>query len=111
MRVIYHPHAEAELTEAAQYYESRVPTLGVQFLDEENRAVAAIREAPERWRVIEGNVRRYLMPRFPYAVITVSIRTTFIFSLSNITVDIPTIGGTEFLNEATRLYRGLTLLS
>jgi plasmid stabilization system protein ParE len=68
MRVIYHPHAEAELTEAAQYYESRVPTLGVQFLDEGNRAVNMIRESPERWKLVEDRVRRYLMPRFPYAV-------------------------------------------
>jgi toxin ParE1/3/4 len=68
MRLIYHPDAEAELIEAARYYEGRVPTLGVQFLDEADRAVAIILEAPERWRIIEERVRGYLMPRFPYAV-------------------------------------------
>ena len=68
MRVIYHPHAEAELIEAAQYYDSRVPALGAQFLDETNRAVARIRETPEGWKVVEGNVRRYLMSRFPFEV-------------------------------------------
>lgn len=68
MRLIYHPDAEAELIEAARYYESRVTTLGVQFLDEADRAVAMILKAPERWRIIEGDVRSYLMPRFPYAI-------------------------------------------
>jgi hypothetical protein len=30
--------------------------------------VRIIQEAPERWNVIEADVRRYLMPRFPYAI-------------------------------------------
>ena len=68
MRLIYHPDTESELIEAARYYESRVATLGGQFLDEADRAIAMILEAPERWRVIEEDVRSYLMPRFPYAV-------------------------------------------
>jgi plasmid stabilization system protein ParE len=68
MRLIYHPHAESELIEAARYYESCVATLGVQFLNEADRAVALILQAPERWRIIEKGVRSYSMPRFPYAV-------------------------------------------
>lgn len=32
MRLIYHPDAESELIAAAQYYERRVATLGIQFL-------------------------------------------------------------------------------
>jgi len=68
MRLIYHPDAESELIEAARYYESRVATLGVQFLNETDRAVAMILDAPERWRIIEEGVRSYSMARFPYAV-------------------------------------------
>ncbi|MEO7675962.1 MAG: type II toxin-antitoxin system RelE/ParE family toxin [Verrucomicrobiota bacterium] len=68
MRVIHHPDAEAELIEAAQFYERRVSTLGVQFLDATDRAVGIILEAPDRWRIIEADVRHYLMPRFPYAI-------------------------------------------
>jgi toxin ParE1/3/4 len=59
---------KSELVEAARYYERRVATLGVQFLDEADRAVAMILEAPECWRIIEEGVRSYLMPRFPYGV-------------------------------------------
>ena len=51
MRLIYHPDAEAELIEAARYYESRVATLGAQFLTEANRAVGIILDSPRRWAV------------------------------------------------------------
>jgi len=68
MRLIYHPDAEAELIEAAQFYERRVPTLGAQFLDAADRAIGVIQDAPGRWSVIEADVRHYLMPRFPHAI-------------------------------------------
>ncbi|MEO5754479.1 MAG: type II toxin-antitoxin system RelE/ParE family toxin [Chthoniobacterales bacterium] len=68
MRLIYHPDAEAELIEAARFYEGRVSTLGSQFLDAADRAITVILEAPDRWSVIEEDVRHYLMLRFPYAV-------------------------------------------
>ena len=68
MQVIQHPEATAELTEAGRVYEQKVPTLGAQFLEAVDEAVAVISAAPERWRVIEDEVRRYLMPRFPYAI-------------------------------------------
>ena len=47
---------KSNLIQAAQYYENRVATLGVQFLDEADRGVAVIVDAPERWRIIEGGV-------------------------------------------------------
>lgn len=68
MRLIYHPDAEAELIEAAQFYERRVSTLGSQLLDAVDIAIGVIQNAPERWSVIEADVRRYLIPRFPYAL-------------------------------------------
>jgi toxin ParE1/3/4 len=68
MRLIYHPDAEAELIEAARFYEKRVPTLGAQFLEAADQAIRIIADAPDRWRVIEANVRSYLMSRFPYAI-------------------------------------------
>ena len=68
MQVIQHPDATAELIDAGRIYEQKVPTLGAQFLDAVDEAVAVIVAAPERWRLIEDDVRRYLMPRFPYAI-------------------------------------------
>ena len=43
------------------------PRLG-QFLDAADHAIGVIQDAPARWRIIEADVRRYLMPRFPYAI-------------------------------------------
>ena len=68
MRLIYHPEAEVELVEAAQYYDRRVATLGIQFLDEAERTVSMILEAPQRHNIIAEDVRRCLMLRFPYAI-------------------------------------------
>jgi toxin ParE1/3/4 len=67
MQVTQHPEATAELTEASQVYEQRIPSLGTQFLDAVDDAVAIISNAPERWRIVDDEVRRYL-PRFPYAI-------------------------------------------
>ena len=68
MRVIHHPDAEAELTEAARFYEDRMPTLGAQFLDAIDQAVAVVVSAPGRWPLIEADVRRFLLRRFPFAI-------------------------------------------
>lgn len=66
--VIQHPEATAELIEAARFYEGKVPTLGAQFLGAVDDAVATVLGAPKRWQVVEEDVRRYLVPRFPYAI-------------------------------------------
>lgn len=46
-RVSYHRLARRELNEAAQYYESESPGLGVAFLDEVERCTQAIVNFPE----------------------------------------------------------------
>ncbi len=61
--------AELELLDAAQYYEIQARGLGGEFLDKIDAAVLDIREAPERWPIIRSNVRRRLVPRFPYALL------------------------------------------
>lgn len=68
MKLIYHPAAEAELVAVARFYEERVGELGVEFLDEFEQCVTTIMAAPERWRIVRGDKRRFLMPRFPYGL-------------------------------------------
>ncbi len=68
MPLTYHPDAEAELIHAAQFYEQQVDDLGSRFLDTVALAITVIQEAPTRWAVIEADVRRYLLPRFPYSI-------------------------------------------
>ena len=68
MRLIYHPDAEMELMEAAQVYESGVPGLGERFLTEMDEAIRGIEEAPHRWPILEDEIRRRTLLRFPYSI-------------------------------------------
>ena len=68
MRVTYYPAAEGELIEIARFYERRVTNLGAEFLKAIDQAVAAIAQDPKRWRIVDSDVRRYLMRRFPFAI-------------------------------------------
>ena len=68
MRVIYHQTVEAELIGAAKFYDARVCGLGSEFLAEFDHCIEVILEAPQRWRIVSGDFRRYLMPRFPYGL-------------------------------------------
>ncbi|HWM92123.1 MAG TPA: type II toxin-antitoxin system RelE/ParE family toxin [Thermoanaerobaculia bacterium] len=68
MKLTYHPDAEGELVEAVRFYEGREPGLGSRFLRDFDAAIAAILAAPYRWRVVEDDVRRLVMRRFPYGI-------------------------------------------
>jgi len=66
-----HRYAEAALAEfiaSGQYYNRQLPGLGDEFVDEIEIAVQAVVAAPHTWRVIEEDVRRYLVRRFPYGI-------------------------------------------
>lgn len=47
MRVTHHSAASNELTEAAEFYESRTPGLGLQFVEEVELAIARILSDPQ----------------------------------------------------------------
>lgn len=64
----FHPDAEAELSEAIQYYENVEPGLGQDFAVEVYSAVQRAITYPNAWMVLEGEVRRSLVRRFPYGV-------------------------------------------
>lgn len=65
----FHPDAEAELSEAIQYYEDVEPGLGQDFAVEVYSAVQRVIAYPRAWMVLEGEVRRALVRRFPYGVL------------------------------------------
>ncbi|MCX6904069.1 MAG: type II toxin-antitoxin system RelE/ParE family toxin [Verrucomicrobia bacterium] len=69
MRLSYHPDAEAELAEAARFYERRMSGLGTRFRMEFDAAVARILETPDRWLRLDQDIRRFLMRRFPYSIL------------------------------------------
>lgn len=68
MRLIYHPEAEAELVDAAEYYEQRLNGLGAQFLDVVEAALDVVLSDPLRHASCGQGIRRYLLRRFPYAL-------------------------------------------
>jgi plasmid stabilization system protein ParE len=58
-----------EYIAAGRYYERQQPGLGDAFTDEVEAGIAFILKGPEVWRVFEGEVRRYLIHRFPYSIL------------------------------------------
>ena len=63
-----HPDADAEVNEAARYYESREPGLG-DLVGEVERALDQILTNPEASQRIGRRVRRKSLWRFPYNLI------------------------------------------
>lgn len=66
-----HPDVYHELEESRSWYEARAENLGIDFLDEVDRAIDAVCRAPQTWpwHEKELGVRRFLVHRFPYAVV------------------------------------------
>lgn len=69
MRVVFHPGALADVESAAEFYDSREPSLGARFIDAVGEASSRIAEAPMTWRLVEEDVRRCLCHVFPCAVL------------------------------------------
>ena len=71
LAVDVHPDVYAELEHSRKWYDERAANLGTDFLDEVDRAVRAVRQAPSTWPFYdsERDIRRYLVHRFPYGVI------------------------------------------
>ena len=61
--------AEDEMTEAALFYESRSVGLGNDFLDDVQRAVDRLCEYPYSGELVDTNLRRTLLHRFPFNLI------------------------------------------
>ena len=62
------PEAEIDGFEAALWYESERPGLGLEFLDAVREALRQIERMPLRFPVVSGDVRRALLRRFPFGV-------------------------------------------
>lgn len=69
MSFSFHPEAEKELTEAIAYYEQIEPGLGYDFALEVYSAIRRSVDFPEAWSVLDGDVRRSLVKRFPYGIL------------------------------------------
>jgi plasmid stabilization system protein ParE len=72
VRLVVRGAAEADIAEAARWYEQRSPGLGSEFLRAVDVVLAEIARMPERYPLVCGNARRALLRRFPYAVFFVA---------------------------------------
>jgi len=68
-RAEYHQGARADVKSAVAWYLKRSPKAALDFIEELHRATDTIREAPERWPIGKNNTRRFLLWRFPFAII------------------------------------------
>ena len=69
MKHAFHPEAGLEFEEAVQFYKQRGRKLGQRFAREIRTTIARIVATPDRWRILEEDVRRCLVRVFPYAVL------------------------------------------
>ena len=69
MNVLFHPDAELELNAAIDYYEAIENGLGYDFSLEIISAIDRVIDFPKAWLIIEGDIRRTLVNRFPYGIL------------------------------------------
>jgi plasmid stabilization system protein ParE len=65
---IVRPLAEADLDQAARWYDEEQAGLGSRFLSDVDQVFGRIRERPQQFPVVSGDIRRALLHTFPYAV-------------------------------------------
>jgi plasmid stabilization system protein ParE len=69
MRYVFHPEALTEYAEAVQYYQKQRIEVAQSFIDAIEDAVYRVRESPNRYIVIDEDVRRCMTRKFPYGIL------------------------------------------
>lgn len=69
MKFHFHPEAEEEFNSAVEYYENIETGLGYDFALEVYSAIQRSIQLPKAWTLLEREVRRSLVHRFPYGVL------------------------------------------
>ncbi len=64
-----HEAADAEINEAADFYNLESPGLGSVFIDEIHRAIESISQFPEAAPLVRGRVRKRPLIKFPYSLV------------------------------------------
>ena len=69
MNYSFHPHAEKELEEIENHYDSIGEELGDRFRDEIQMTISRILKFPNGWQPLSSVVRRCRLKNFPYGII------------------------------------------
>jgi toxin ParE1/3/4 len=65
----YHQGAIADAKSAVAWYKKRSPKAASDFIEELHQAAETILAMPDRWPPGKNNTRRFLLWRFPFAVV------------------------------------------
>lgn len=65
----FHPEAEAELNLSIDCYESIEPGSAYDFALEVYETIQRVVDFPKAWTILDDDVRRSLVKRFPYGVL------------------------------------------
>ena len=85
MKLLFHPDAEMELREAANYYDDCQTGLGLDFAEEVYAAISRIIKYPDAWSRLSSNTRRCLTNRFPFGIIyQVKSDNLYIIAIANL---------------------------
>lgn len=69
MRLVFTRYAKQELEDAVRFYEMEYSGLGLRFKEEVRMAALRIAGYPQAWSVERGEVRKYLLHKFPYKLL------------------------------------------
>jgi plasmid stabilization system protein ParE len=64
-----HPSALADLKSAVTWYLKHSETAAGKFIAEVDRAIGLVTEAPSRWPAGERGTRKFILNRFPFAIV------------------------------------------
>ena len=81
MKIIFDELANEEFNDAVEYYEFEVEGLGNKFKEEIARALRTIKRFPEIGIIEEGEIRRYILHKFPFKILY-SIEKNYIYIIA-----------------------------
>jgi hypothetical protein len=69
MKVMIAEIAQQEFNEAKEFYEIKQAGIGLRFEKEIRNAILRVRQFPSAWPVERGEVRHYLVHKFPFKIL------------------------------------------
>jgi mRNA-degrading endonuclease RelE of RelBE toxin-antitoxin system len=69
MNILISEFAQKELNDGIFYYELQLQGLGLQFKSEVRESINRIKKTPNVWPQEKGEVRKYLLHKFPYKIL------------------------------------------
>ena len=69
MKVEFHPSTAADVNEGASFYRRARPGLESEFRQEINAAIDRIASGPMLFPIVETQIRRCIVHRFPYSIL------------------------------------------